>query len=181
MTSPPRLDRIHHVAYRCRDAQQTVEWYNGYSAWNTSRRSPRIRCHRPASSIRTCTCSSIAVEETYWRFSNCRISRRWGATRIRRRGCNTSRFEWPNLDALLAAKAHIAAQGIDVVGPTYHGVFKSIYFFDPNGHRIELACDIGNAHQYAEIRRVAPLMLEEWSRTKRAPQHAAWLHQEPQG
>ena len=28
---------------------------------------------------------------------------------------------------------------------------------------------------------VAPLMLEEWSRTKRAPQHAAWLHQEPQG
>jgi glyoxylase I family protein len=27
MSSPPRLDRIHHVAYRCRDAQQTVEWY----------------------------------------------------------------------------------------------------------------------------------------------------------
>jgi hypothetical protein len=24
---------------------------------------------------------------------------------------------------------------------------------------------------------VAPAMLEEWSRTKRAPRHAAWLHE----
>jgi hypothetical protein len=82
---------------------------------------------------------------------------------------------------LLAAKAHIEGQGIDVLGPTYHGVFKSIYFFDPNGHRLELACDIGTADQYAALARLAPEMLEEWSRTKRAPRQAAWLHQEPEG
>jgi catechol 2,3-dioxygenase-like lactoylglutathione lyase family enzyme len=82
---------------------------------------------------------------------------------------------------LLAAKAHIEGQGIDVLGPTYHGVFKSIYFFDPNGHRLELACDIGTADQYAELARLAPEMLEEWSRTKRAPRQAAWLHEEPEG
>jgi len=28
-----------------------------------------------------------------------------------------------------------------VLGPTHHGIFKSIYFFDPNGHRVELAAD----------------------------------------
>ena len=28
MTSPPGLRRIHHVAYRCRDARETVEWYS---------------------------------------------------------------------------------------------------------------------------------------------------------
>ncbi|MCP4073439.1 MAG: VOC family protein, partial [Hyphomicrobiales bacterium] len=22
-----KIDRIHHVAYRCKDAKQTVEWY----------------------------------------------------------------------------------------------------------------------------------------------------------
>jgi len=27
MTTAPQLTRIHHVAYRCRDAAQTVEWY----------------------------------------------------------------------------------------------------------------------------------------------------------
>ncbi|MEL6831089.1 MAG: VOC family protein, partial [Pseudomonadota bacterium] len=54
---------------------------------------------------------------------------------------------------------------------------KSIYFFDPNGHRLELACDIGTPDQYAELKRVSEEMLEEWSRTKKAPRHAAWLHE----
>jgi catechol 2,3-dioxygenase-like lactoylglutathione lyase family enzyme len=88
-------------------------------------------------------------------------------------------FEVADLDALLAAKAHIEAQGIDVVGPTFHGIFRSIYFFDPNGHRLELACNIGTAEQHAELKRVAPLMLQEWSETKKAPRHADWLHVEP--
>ncbi|MGK4422400.1 VOC family protein, partial [Klebsiella pneumoniae] len=82
-------------------------------------------------------------------------------------------------DTLKAAKAHIESLGIDVLGPTYHGIFRSIYFFDPNGHRLELACNIGTAEQYAELQRVAPDMLEEWSRTKKAPQHAQWLHDDP--
>ncbi|HAU21681.1 MAG TPA: glyoxalase, partial [Erythrobacter sp.] len=78
---------------------------------------------------------------------------------------------------LLAAKEHVEAQGIDVLGPTHHGIFKSIYFFDPNGHRVELAADIGTDDQYAELKRVAPLMLDEWSETKKAPRHADWLHE----
>ena len=41
----------------------------------------------------------------------------------------------------------------------------------------ELAADIGTEEQYAELKRVAPLMLDEWSQTKKAPQHAAWLHE----
>jgi catechol 2,3-dioxygenase-like lactoylglutathione lyase family enzyme len=88
-------------------------------------------------------------------------------------------FEVADMDALLAAKAHIEGQGIDVIGPTFHGIFRSIYFFDPNDHRLELACNIGTAQQYAELKRVAPLMLQEWSETKKAPRHADWLHVDP--
>ena len=78
---------------------------------------------------------------------------------------------------MIAGKARAEARGLDVLGPTDHGIFKSIYFFDPNGHRVELACDTGTAEELAELKRVAPAMLEEWSRTKKAPQHAAWLHE----
>jgi hypothetical protein len=84
-----------------------------------------------------------------------------------------------DFETLRAAKAHIEGQGIDVLGPTFHGIFRSIYFFDPNGHRLELACNIGTPEQYAELARVAPTMLEEWSQTKKAPRHADWLHVEP--
>jgi catechol 2,3-dioxygenase-like lactoylglutathione lyase family enzyme len=82
-----------------------------------------------------------------------------------------------SMDDLLAAKERAEAHGLDVLGPVHHGIFKSIYFFDPNGHRVELACDIGTAEQYAELKSVAPVMLEEWSRTRKAPRHAAWLHE----
>ena len=41
----------------------------------------------------------------------------------------------------------------------------------------ELAADIGTDEQYAELKRVAMPMLDEWSETKKAPQHAAWLHE----
>ena len=87
------------------------------------------------------------------------------------------RLQGDSVDELLAAKARAEAKGLDVLGPTDHGIFKSIYFFDPNGHRVELAADTGTAEELAELKRVAPAMLEEWSRTKKAPQHAAWLHE----
>ena len=85
-------------------------------------------------------------------------------------------FKVADMDSLLAAKARAEARGLEVVGPTHHGIFKSIYFFDPNGHRLELVCDISTDAQLAELHRVAPDMLEEWSRTRKAPRHAAWLH-----
>ena len=86
-------------------------------------------------------------------------------------------FELESVDALLKSKARIEEAGLEVVGPTNHGIFKSIYFFDPNGHRIELAANTRTDEQMAQLNAVAPAMLEEWSRTKRAPRHAAWLHE----
>lgn len=85
-------------------------------------------------------------------------------------------FQVRDIEALQAAKTHLERLGIDVTGPTHHGIFQSIYFFDSDGRRLELACDIGEPEQYVELARVAPLMLDEWNRTKRAPRHAAWLH-----
>jgi glyoxylase I family protein len=64
-----------------------------------------------------------------------------------------------------------------VVGPTDHGVFQSIYFFDPSGNRLELTAATATPEQAKELRRVAPAMLKEWDRTKRSPRQAAWVHE----
>jgi catechol 2,3-dioxygenase-like lactoylglutathione lyase family enzyme len=85
-------------------------------------------------------------------------------------------FELEDMDALLSAKARIEALGIDVIGPVDHTIFRSIYFFDPNGHRLELAVNTAEPGMLEKLHEVAPLMIEEWDRTKRAPAHAAWLH-----
>jgi catechol-2,3-dioxygenase len=86
-------------------------------------------------------------------------------------------FEVSDYDELLASKAHIEGEGVDVIGPINHGIFQSIYFFDPNGHRLELVANTQTQEQLDELKRVAPDMLDEWSKTKKAPKHAAWLHE----
>lgn len=64
-----------------------------------------------------------------------------------------------------------------MLGVIDHGVFHSIYFYDPNGHRLEIACpDPDEAAMNARLDGVKWAMLEEWSRTKRAPRLAAFAH-----
>ena len=179
MSHPFALSRIHHVAYRCRDAGETVAWYS------------RVLGMRYTNAFAEDHVPSTGAYDPYMHvFLDCGGGNVLAFFELPNqpemgRDPNTPEwvqhiaFEVPDLDALIAAKAHVEAQGVEVLGPTYHGIFRSIYFFDPNGHRLELACNIGMAEQHAELERVAPLMLEEWSRTKKAPKHAQWLHVDP--
>jgi catechol-2,3-dioxygenase len=82
---------------------------------------------------------------------------------------------------LESAKARLQAAGIDVIGITDHTIFKSIYFFDPNGHRVELAADTATPEMARRLDDVKWAMLEEWSRTRRAPRHAQWMHEKELG
>jgi lactoylglutathione lyase len=85
-------------------------------------------------------------------------------------------FKVDSYQALLETRERLQAAGIEVIGPTDHTLFKSIYFFDLNGHRLELAFDCGTPEMHARLDEVKWDMLEEWSQTRRAPQHAAWMH-----
>ena len=146
------IKRIHHVAYRCRDAKETVEFYQ-----------------RVLNMDFTVAFAEDQVPSTKEPdMDRDRNTPEW---------VQHIAFEVEDYDALLAAKAQVEAEGIDVIGPTNHGIFQSIYFFDPNGHRLELVANTQTQEQLDELRRVAPDMLEEWSRTKKAPRHAAWLHE----
>jgi len=178
-TAAPELKRIHHVAYRCNDAKETVEWYQ------------RVLGMTYTTAFAEDKVPSTGEDDPYMHvFLDCGGGNVLAFFELPNqpamgRDPNTPAwvqhlaFEVEDEAALLAAKPHVEAQGIEVLGPTFHGVFRSIYFFDPNGHRVELACNIGTDEQYAELKRVAPLMLDEWSQTKRAPRHAEWLHKDP--
>ena len=83
------------------------------------------------------------------------------------------------MDTLLQAKARLVADGIDgidVIGPIDHTIFRSIYFFDPSGHRLELTVNISTPQMDKALDDVKWDMLNEWDRTKKAPQHARWMH-----
>ena len=179
MTAPVKLQRIHHVAYRCKDAKATAEWYAQvlgmeFTTAFAEDHVPSTGEYDPYMHIfLDCGGGNVLA---FFELPN---QREMGKDPNTPAWVQHIAFEVADMDALLAAKAHIEAQGIDVVGPTFHGIFRSLYFFDPNGHRLELACNIGTVEQVAELKRVAPLMLQEWSETKKAPRHADWLHVDP--
>jgi glyoxylase I family protein len=179
MTHPFNLKRIHHVAYRCKDAKKTADWYArvlgmAFTTAFAENQVPSTGAYDPYMHIFLDAGGGNVL--AFFELPNQPEMSRDTQTP---EWVQHIAFEVPDLDALSLAKGHIEAQGIDVLGPTFHGIFRSIYFFDPNGHRLELACNIGTADQYEELRRVAPLMLDEWSRTKTAPRHAGWLHVDP--
>ena len=60
--------------------------------------------------------------------------------------------------------------GVDVVGPTDHGIIYSIYFHDPDGHRLELTTNTDASWSQQAVRAKADL--EAWQATKKAAQAA---------
>ncbi|MGZ8259639.1 MAG: VOC family protein [Caldimonas sp.] len=71
-------------------------------------------------------------------------------------------------EALREAKARLEAAGVEVLGVIDHGTIESIYFFDPNGLRLELTVSTASAETRARNERAAHAAVEAWTKEKRA-------------
>ena len=172
-----QLKRIHHVAYRCRDAKETVAFYQ------------RVMNMDFVLAIAEDQVPSTGAPDPYMHvfldagmgnilaFFELPNSPKMGSDSNTPDWVQHIAFELDDMRALLQARDAVLAEGLEVIGPTNHGIFQSIYFRDPNGHRLELAVNTGTSEELQRLHDVAPTMLEEWSRTKKAPRHAAWLHE----
>lgn len=173
-----KIDRIHHVAYRCNDAKQTVQWYQKMLNMDfvlaiaedrvpsTKEPDPYMHVFMNAGSGNVLAFFELPAQPPMARDPSTPDWVQHIAFKVKDRA------------ELLEYKTHLEANSVEVLGVTDHGIFHSIYFFDPNGHRLELACpDPNEQAQLKQLDAVKWEMLEEWSRTKRAPKHAAFLHQ----
>ncbi len=172
-----KLRGFHHVAYRCKDARETVDFYRDHLGMefqlafaedhvpSTGEYNPYIHVFLDAGNGNVLAFFELPQSPEMGRDENTPAWVQHIALKVDGR------------QALLAAKTALEAAGIEVLGPIDHGIFDSIYFFDPNGHRLELAADKGSDEQLSSLNRVAEDMLDEWTRTRKAPRHAAWLHQ----
>jgi lactoylglutathione lyase len=170
------IQRIHHVAYRCRDARETVEWYArhldmGFVLAIAENEVPSTKAPDPYMHV-----FLDAGNGNVLAFFELPQAPEMGRDPNTPAWVQHIAFKVDSRETLLATKARLEAAGIEVVGPTDHTLFESIYFFDPNGHRLELSVDVGTPQMTAALDEVKWAMLEEWSRTKRAPRHAAWMH-----
>ena len=172
-----KIEQIHHVAYRCKNAKETVEFYRkvlnmDFLMAMAEDRAPSTKANDPYMHV-------------FLDAGNGNILAFFELPNSPPMGRDTNTPEWvqhiafrvKDLTALEEAKRHVEACGLNVVGPTDHGIFQSIYFFDPSGNRLELTAVTTTPDKARELKKVAPAMLEEWDKTKRPPRHASWVHQ----
>lgn len=174
-----KIDRIHHVAYRCNDAKETVEWYRDKlkmdfvlaiaenNVPSTKAPDPYMHIFMDAGAGNVLAFFELPTKPAMARDPN---TPDW---------VQHIAFKVKNRKKLLKYRKHLESKGVEVLGVTNHSIFHSIYFFDPNGHRLELACpDPDEKKKLKKLDAVKWEMLEEWSETKRAPKHAAWMHED---
>ena len=171
------LNGVHHVAYRCKDAKETVEFYQRVLGMefmlaiaedhvpSTGAYDPYMHIFMEAGRGNVLAFFELPEQPDMDRDRNTPVWVQHIAFKVKDR------------DTLIQFKEHLEANGVEVLGVTDHSIFHSIYFFDPNGHRVELACpDPKEEALLQKLDAVKWEMLEEWSKTKKAPKHADWLH-----
>jgi len=171
------IERVHHVAYRCNDAKETVEWYEkhlGMKLVLAIAEDHVPSTHEPDPYMHLFLDAGGGNVLAFFELPN---SPEMGRDPNTPAWVQHIAFKVGSVDELERVKARLVDSGIDVIGVTDHTIFKSIYFFDPNGHRLELAADTATPEMMKKLDEVKWAMIEEWSRTRRAPKHAAWLHE----
>jgi catechol 2,3-dioxygenase-like lactoylglutathione lyase family enzyme len=172
-----KIEHIHHVAYRCHDAKQTVEWYvknlkMGFVLALAEDQVPSTKEPDPYMHV-----FLDAGQDNILAFFELPTKPKMGRDQNTPDWVQHIAFKVKDMDTLLMYKNHLESNGVEVLGVVNHSVFHSIYFFDPSGHRLELAAP--DKQEKAKIERLDKVkwqMLEEWSKTKKAPRHADWAH-----
>ncbi|HPF45519.1 MAG: VOC family protein [Alphaproteobacteria bacterium] len=172
------LEKIHHVAYRCMDANRTVEFYNKYLDMNlvlaisedkvpsTGEPDPYIHIFLDAGN------GNVLA------FFEVPNSPKMGWDKNTPDWVQHIAFKVADEEILMKAKSRLEKDGIEVIGPTNHHIFQSIYFRDPDGHRLELAYDTASEDEMKKLHDIAPEMMIEWAKSKKTLKHTAWLHEE---
>lgn len=171
------IEKFHHVAYRCKDAKETVGFYKSMLDMDllgaiaedhvpsTKAPDPYMHIFLDAGSGNILAFFELPNSPPMGRDPNTPDWTQHIALQVK------------DVDTVLAVKARLEAAGIAVVGVTDHAIFKSIYFFDPSGHRLEVCAWTATPDQLQRMKDVAGEMIDEWSQTKKPPRHTTWLHE----
>ncbi|HOX89861.1 MAG TPA: VOC family protein [Rubrivivax sp.] len=167
LPAPVPIHGLHHYAYRCRDAEQTRRFYEdvlGLPLYHI------IQSDYVPSTGEYCPYTHIFFR---LRDGSCIAFFDLGDDQACEPSPNTPAwvnhiaFRVDSVDELERMKARLEAHGVEVVGVTDHHIFKSIYFFDPNGVRIELSAQLASEMQMMEESKSTHARLAEWNERKR--------------
>jgi glyoxylase I family protein len=169
LPAPAQVQQLHHYAYRARDAEETRSFYEDILGL------PMY--HIIQSDIVPSTGEFCPYTHFFFRLQDGSFIAFFdlGDDTAAEPSPNTPKwvnhisFRVNTVQDLIDTKARLEAAGVEVLGVTDHHIFKSIYFFDPNGIRLELTAQLADEFQMLQESKTAHQRLRAWGERK-----AAW-------
>jgi glyoxylase I family protein len=163
---PAPIQQLHHYAYRARDAEETRHFYEdilGLPLYHI------IQSDHVPSTGEYCPYTHFFFrlqDGSFIAFFDLGDDEAALPSPNTPGWVNHIAFRVASVDDLAAMRTRLQAHGIEVLGVTDHHVFKSIYFFDPNGVRLELSADVASAEQMERESHEARARLDAWTARK---------------
>jgi catechol 2,3-dioxygenase-like lactoylglutathione lyase family enzyme len=161
-----KIKGLHHFAYRCRDAEETRQFYEDVLGLPLAH---VIKLDHVPSTGEYCPYVHVFFQMgdgSYVAFFDLGDNVKADPSPNTPAWVNHLALELETEDELRAAKKRLQDAGIEVLGVTDHEIIHSIYFFDPNGIRLELTV---KAIEEEEMRRLgghAREQLDRWTKEK---------------
>jgi catechol 2,3-dioxygenase-like lactoylglutathione lyase family enzyme len=135
----PRIESVHHLAFRCRDAEETRRFYEDVLGLELSAALAFDEVSGTAATERYMHLFFRMADGNFVAFFDAPdhiddpklFDRKWGFDQHFAMAVGSR-------DDLLAFQQRIKAAGVTCLGPLDHHFCQSIYFYDPNGVQVEL-------------------------------------------
>ena len=166
LPAPAPIQQLHHYAYRARDAEETRRFYEdilGLPLYHI------IQSDHVPSTGEYCPYTHFFFrlqDGSFIAFFDLGDDEAALPSPNTPAWVNHVAFRVASIADLEAMRARLQAHGVEVLGVTDHHVFKSIYFFDPNGIRLELSVDVASAEQMERESHEARARLDAWTARK---------------
>ena len=163
---PAAIQQLHHYAYKARDAEETRHFYEdilGLPLYHI------IQSDYVPSTGEYCPYTHFFFrlqDGSFIAFFDIGDDEKALPSPNTPLWINHIAFRVNTVEELADTKARLQAHGVEVLGITDHHIFKSIYFFDPNGIRLELSAQLAGDALMARESKVAHARLAEWNERK---------------
>ncbi len=166
MSKPSQINGLYHFAYPCRDAEETRAFYEDLLGmplvhFMTENKVPSTGEETPYAHL-----FFQMADNSYLAFFDL------GKNEPPEPSPNTPAWvqhfamEVDDIDKVLAHKRRLEAAGVEVIGLVDHVFVQSIYFFDPNGLRLEINTRTEPEGLVEKAENEAHAALAEWTRAK---------------
>lgn len=157
---------LHHFAWRCRDAEETRHFYEDLLGLPLAH---LIRAQTVPSTGEHCPYVHLFFQMhdgSFIAFFDLGDNQRAEPSPNTPAWVNHIALRVSSQQELLQAKERLEQAGVEVLGVTDHHFVESIYFFDPNGLRLELTVQVADAQYMQQAHAKARSLCDQWTEEK---------------